>query len=121
MNIKEFAKKIDGFEYPARELYSQKTGLMELASDNGFLVVYTQSDDLLLFGGIFADEFDALDGAKVKVGTKGIPLEAVWCPDDKPGTSFEIVVGCEHEKFNIMEDGDVYCIGAVIHKDQLNL
>ena len=121
MDIKEFAKMIDGFEYPARELYSSKLGLMNTAKENGFLVIYTQSDDLLEFGGIIDDEMGANNGVKKKVGTKGVNIEAVWCPEDKPETSFEIKVDCHHEKFNIMEDGHTYCIGAVIHKDDLNL
>lgn len=121
MKIKEFAKMIDGFEYPARELYSRGMGLMDIAREHGFLVVYTQSDDLLEYGGIIEDEIGACDGIRTKIGTKGVDLEAVWCPKDKPGISFEIVVDCPHEKFHIMEDGEIYCIGAVIHKDELNL
>ena len=52
---------------------------------------------------------------------KGVNLELKWSPEDKPGTSWEVIVDCPHEKFTILEDGKVYCIGVVIHKDDLNL
>ncbi len=117
MNAKEFAKKIDGFEYPARELRPFE----QIAKDNGLLFIHGMSDDLLEMGGIINDEIGAWDGIKTKIGTKGVSLELKWCPEDKPGTSWEVIVDCPHEKFTIVEDGEVYCIGAVIHKDDLNL
>ena len=117
MNIKEFAEKINGFHYPSSELDK----LNDEAKDNGFLIVYGMSDDLLEMRGIIRDEVDAYDGVKTKIGKKGIDCEAVWSPSDKPRTSWEIKVDCVHEKFHIVDDDDIYCIGAVIHKDELNL
>lgn len=117
MNIKEFAKSIDGFEYPARELHKFEKAALE----NGFLFIYGLSDDLLEMGGIVNDEIGAMDGHKMKIGTKGVNLELKWAPEDKPLTSWEVIVDCPHEVFTILEDGDVYCYGAVIHKDDLNL
>ena len=116
MSIKEFAKKINGFEYPARELCK----ISNEAKEMGFVIIYGMSDDLLEMRGIIDDEIGGCDGIKTKVGTAGVKVNAVWCPAHKPGTSWEILVDCPHEKFNIMEDGDVYCVGVVIHKEHLN-
>ena len=117
MNIKEFAKQIDGFEYPARELNK----FDNIARESGLVFIYGMSDDLLEMGGIIDDEIGAWEGHKMKVGTRGVNLELVWSPENKPGASWEVRVDCKHEVFRIMEDGIVYCYGAVIHKDELNL
>jgi hypothetical protein len=116
MDIKTFAAKINGFEYPAHELKP----MGELAREHGFLFIYGMSDDLLEMGGIIEDELGAWDGLKTKIGTRGVDINAVWSPVDKPMTSWEIKADCEHETFHIMEDGDIFCIGVVIHKSQLD-
>lgn len=116
MSTREFAEKISGFEYPARELYA----FYDEAKELGFLIAYGCSDDLLEIGGLYSNEFDAIGGTKIKIGTKGVNLEAVWCPEEREETSWLIKVDCPHEQFTIMEDGVVFCYGAVIHKDDLN-
>ena len=116
MDIKDFAHKINGFEYPANQL----DALSDEAKENGFLIIYGMSDDLVEVRGLFIDEIDAYNGVKTKVGTCGVTVNAIWRPKDKPNTSWEIKVDCPHETFNIMEDGDIFCIGVVIHKDHLN-
>jgi len=117
MDIKEFAKKIDGFEYPAHQLDK----ISDEAKENGFLIIYGMSDDLVEMRGLFIDEIDAYNGIKTKVGTSGVAVNAIWSPKDKPNTSWDIQVDCPHEKFTIVDDGDVYCIGAVVHKSSLNV
>jgi hypothetical protein len=114
MDIKAFVKHIDGFEYPARELRQFE----QLAGDNDLLFSYGMSDDLLEIRGIRCDEFDAYDGTEVMLSLS-IKLQAIWSPTDKPGTSWQIKINCEHETFRIMEDGDVFCYGIVAHKDQI--
>lgn len=116
MLIKDFVSKIDGFEYPANKLYQ----LSNEAKENGFLIIFGMSDDLLVMQGLINNEIDANNGTQVKVGTIGVNVNVIWAPQDKPNTSWEIKVDCPHETFNIMEDGDVYCIAVIIHKDDLN-
>jgi len=44
-------------------------------------------------------------------------VNAVWCPkdeNDKIYTFWEIITKSEHEKFDIVEDGELYCKGIVI-------
>jgi hypothetical protein len=110
MSIKEFAKKIDGFEYPARELSSH----VSEAHDSGFIVIYGQSDDNLIWEGFCVGNRSAFDGCKATIGR--VNVEAIWCPTKHPGTSWLISVDCDHEVFRIMEDGEVFCYGAVIDK-----
>ena len=116
MDITDFAKEIDGFEYPARELSIAG----DKAKENNFVIIYGMSDDLLEIRGVIDDEIGAWDGVKIILGTGGVSVNAVWSPKDKPDTSWEILVDCPHEKFHIMEDGDIYCIGVVIHSDALD-
>lgn len=115
MDITDFAKEIDGFEYPARELSIAG----DKAKENNFVIIYGMSDDLLEIRGVIDDEIGAWDGVKITLGSTGVNVNAVWSPKDKPDTSWEILVDCPHEKFHIMEDGDIYCIGVVIHSDDL--
>jgi len=39
-------------------------------------------------------------------------ITAEWCPSDVE-CSWKISTELPHETFNIMEDGDLYCIGIV--------
>lgn len=119
MNIKEFAESISGFEYPARELSDHS----ETAKELGFLFCYGMSDDLFLIGGVYSDETYAYNGYKTKLGTKGVKVEAVFSPSesDDDNRTWLIKADCPHETFSIMEDGQIFCTGVVIHKDDLNV
>lgn len=114
---KEFAAKISGFEYPARELHT----FSKDAKASNLLVAYGLSDDLLELFGIYNDEVDACSGTTIKIGSAGIKLSAIWCPSEYPGTSWEVRPECEFEPFHIMEDGEIFCVGAVIHKDSIEI
>lgn len=118
MNTKEFAEKISGFEYPAREL----DGFSEEAAEHGLIYVYGMSDDLLITSGIYSDEHEAYDGTKIRLGTKGVSVEAVWCPKETEddGRSWLVKADCPHETFKIMEDGIEFCTCVVISKEHLN-
>lgn len=130
MEIGDFAKKIDGVEYG--ELIHIKNKFAVEAKDNGFVIVYGASDDLIEFDGAYQEEvyigmdggigtfdFDGTsdDGKKHnhkvvgywcgKVNGKQIkswePTQAVW----------EISVSMPSEPFNIYEDGEVFCVGCI--------
>ena len=119
MNTKEFAESINGFEYPARELDSVEVN--QKAKDNGLVIIFGMSDDLLEMRGIIDREASISGSITTHLGTRDIDIYVSWSPEDKPEVSWEIVPDCPHETFNIMEDGQIFCIGAVIHKDELNL
>jgi len=46
-------------------------------------------------------------------------IEAVWCPDDGSGASwaYNLPDEIQCERFNVMEDGDLYCVGVVFQMD----
>lgn len=136
MTIEEFAKMIDGREYQG-ELMDQEE---KQARALGFVVAFGASDDLLELRGAINDEHNA-PGAVVVVGNKllpdpdereeevlrkygawdafqkkkkvGIAVKAEWCPDGSKGPSWRITPSVPFAKFNVMEDGEVYCEGAV--------
>jgi hypothetical protein len=140
MTVKEWAEKISGIEYPAGEL--QKLN-KEMAAD-GVIAAYGDSDDLLEFRGAIDDEISALEGVAAKLfrradGTADLlenmeknqthefnraqidqmsVVKAAWCPEE-PEASWLIETEIPHEKFDIMEDGELFCRGAVFHIDDV--
>lgn len=132
MNATELAAKINGREY-RDELDDE---LKQLAKDNGLVVVYGASDDLVEFDGAAYEEFSAYNGAIIPVGKDGEPIfgcdepcnhcqavedaekaltkiEAKW---DAEGYSWFIDINLEADKygaFEILEDGEKYCRGIV--------
>lgn len=138
MNAKEFAKLIDGREYPF-DLTKEEE---KQAKENGLIVVFGSSDDLVEFRGVFSDEAGACNGTEVLMMSDGIleepdcgyeyaqkyirekeehatELKAVWCPNGTEGPVWIYEIDIPHETFRITEDGWVYCIGIVIHSSAL--
>lgn len=105
MDIKKFAKLIDGQEYPAEKLERE---FATLAAELGYVIIYGLSDDLLEFSGAYSEELGAWNGLDLGF------VNAVWSPDE-PEVSWLIKTELPHEPFTIIEDGEVYCIGAVVY------
>ena len=101
MTAKLFASQLDGREYPFELSRDEE----RIAQDNRLLVVYGASDDLCELEGFTREE----SGAPGLVCV----IEALWCEEDG-GPSWTYRTTAPHETFNIMEEGDVYCIGLVI-------
>jgi hypothetical protein len=135
MNIKEWAKKLNGREY-LKEITSQEE---KEAKEDGVIIAFGYSDDNLEFRGAIDDEIGAYDGATVKL-TKDLTVfsesknaesfnynrheiqkmpkvKAISCPTKNEETiaTWEITTKLPHEKFKIYEDGDLFCIGIVIN------
>lgn len=90
MDIKEFARRLDGREY-REEVTSEDR---EIAKEHGFLIIYGASDDLIEFDGVVTDEIDVgCDGC----GTVGI---ATYQYDGLFRLDSKLV----HEKFKIVDD-----------------
>lgn len=62
MDIKEFAKSISGKEYGYPQFTKEE---IETAKENGFVIVYGCSDDLMEFEGAIRDEGCCFDGERV--------------------------------------------------------
>ena len=116
----EFASKINNCQY-RDELNKQ---LKNEARENGLIVVYGASDDLIEFEGSIYEEEACGNGGLFKINSKKLTvketenpeaknvIKAVWC-DHELNTSWSYETKIPHVKFNIMEDDDLYCIGIV--------
>jgi hypothetical protein len=133
MTHKELAALLTGREY-GREISVPES--MNAARD-GLVVIFGYSDDNIEFRGAIKDEISAFDGTEVFIDLDAkavLPKEgddyfcqkcldrarkmkviAKWCPPGDLKTSWLITVeGAEFEPFDIMEDGELFCRGAVV-------
>lgn len=127
MDAKELADILDESDCP---LEIDKS-LLLIAKDNGLVIVYGASDDLMEFRGAIDDEIDAYDGTAVALDSngliknkcdesrcpyfmelwnKGIKISAVWCED---GWSWTYRTDIPHETFEVLDGEDKYCRGIV--------
>ena len=130
MDIKEFAEKISGRvnHYP---MFTN--GELLTAKDNGFVIVYGVSDDLMEFEGAIRDEGDCFEGGNVYFDRNGVSqdgtecancIKALWCDDsarDENGVMFTWAYETDipHETFTIYKDGEPYCRGIVFSIDDV--
>lgn len=130
MDIKEFAKSINGKEYGYPQFTKEE---IETAKENGFVIVYGASDDLMEFEGVIRDEAGCFEGGTVwisgdrimdaptLVGEKAI--KAIWCGNEKDKDGQRITWTYEtdipHETFLIHEGGEPYCRGIVFCMDDV--
>ncbi len=131
VDIKEFAKSISGKEYG----YPQFTkGEIQTARENGFVIVYGCSDDLMEFRGAIDDEGGCDYGGKVFFNRDEVYngynkekypywINAVWCGGETDADGQEITWTYEtkipHETFMIYEDGEPYCRGIAFRIEDL--
>lgn len=114
----EFALKLNGKEY-GNEITKE---LKKEAFENGLVVVFGASDDLIEFEGSISDELGAGDNDSFKIKLKSLKvknsengkniIKSFWA-NKELGTSWNYETEIPHSKFNIYEDGDLYCIGIV--------
>lgn len=117
MTTKEFATRLNGTIYPDWLSKENK----EIAKENGFIIVSGYSDDLIEIDGAIRNEMESFSSDKTfLLGEKGIT--ACFCKKNENGKkiavwSFETDI--PHETFNIVEQGEVYCVGLIIDKKDL--
>ena len=107
MTTKEWAQRLNGREY-RNELTKEEA---KQAEEDGVIIALGYSDDLLELFGVINQEVSAFDGVDFGL------VKAIWCPRNEMGeiyTSWLIESPFPHEKFNIYEDDELYCVGAVI-------
>jgi hypothetical protein len=133
----QFAAKITGREYPFRMSEDEVT----LASNNRFIVVRGESDDLCETEGADSDECGApgriafsSSGKMIqepdddeqtvlnKFGFKwnanvAFTVDLLWCAEK--GYSWTCKTDAPHATFEIIEDGDPFCRGLVIDLKEL--
>lgn len=141
----EFAKLLSGRKR-GQEITDEER---KIAKENGLLVVFAESDDLIEMRGIITDEAYAYGGgfAHLVLKTHGIDLiqtdqleqitellvdndlnyrvrtvviEAIC--DSENDAAFVMTTKLPHAQFNIFDDEDaseLYCIGIVVEKDAI--
>lgn len=125
-----FASRLNGRNYGCEMTDAESVE----AKAARLLVVFGASDDLTEFRGIIHDEVGAYDGEDHFIlqlkgqwavfdgdpeEAKGVLIGALWCPDDLRETSWLIKPSVPHATFDILEDGELYCRGAVIDESDL--
>jgi hypothetical protein len=138
--VQEFANRISGQEYPL----SDKNLNLEYAKANNLVIAFGASDDLLEFRGAIHEEVGAYDGVLTYIINSKViddddleddistlrkygffetlpkeTVEAIWCesdefPNDLNASWLIKVNGFESAPFDVMEDGELYCRGAVL-------
>ncbi len=131
MDIKEFTKSISGKEYGYPQFTKEE---IETAKENGFVIVYGASDDLMEFEGVIQDEGGCFDGGDVYFNKNEVCqdsekerdypncITALWCEDEDNGKPicWSYRTDIPHETFMIYEGGEPYCRGIVFSFEDLN-
>ncbi len=131
MDIKEFAKSINSREYSYPQFTKEE---IETAKENGFVIVYGASDDLMEFEGAICDEIACYDGgvawinknrvtdAPICVGDKTV--KAIWCGNEKDaggrGITWTYETEIPHETFMVYAGREPYCRGIVFSIENVN-
>ncbi len=130
MDIKEFSKSISGKEYGYPQFTKEE---IKTAKENGFVIVYGASDDLMEFEGAIYGEVGCYDGGDVYFDKNEVCqdsekesdypnfITALWCEDENNGKPicWSYRTDIPHETFMIYEDGEPYCKGIVFSINDL--
>lgn len=131
VSINEFAKSISGKEYGYPQFTKEE---IEIAKENGFVIVYVLSDDMMEFDGAIYDEIGVHDGRKtyfskteictgIRPSTEKFPncIISHWCAETENGKPICWTYETEipHETFMIYEGGEPYCRGIVFSIDDV--
>lgn len=125
MTATELAATLDEIEYDKLVNFNQDVKeIFEQAKENDLVIVFGASDDLMEFRGAIDDEADCFDGGTISFdesgvdnhGTSSNEIEALWCKGD---IAWKYETDISHETFNVMEDGEIYCLGIVFCIDDL--
>ena len=133
MTKKQLANMLHGRQY--REEISRDEE--QSAKENGLVVVFGASDDLMEFRGAIYDEVDCFEGGKAHVDESGLfesmcdsydcpylekerakckSITAIW-RNDNPNWMYKTDI--PHETFCVYEDADPYCVGIVFEMRDL--
>ena len=121
MKKEELAVLLNGREYRNEITKEQE----QLAKDNGLAVVFGYSDDNMEIRGAIYNEYGCYNGGKISFNKTGDEIKsgknsitAVWSPKT-PDCSWIYKTKIPHANFNILEDGELYCVGMVFSVDDL--
>jgi len=133
--LEEFASRLDGREYRSEVRAEDAVA----AANQGVVIVYGASDDIVELAGAIDDEVGAYDGITFQVTGTGLlrnececedcpyharekaraaSIEAVWDPAESEA-SWIYRTKIPHATFEIFEDDELYCVGIVFSLDLL--
>lgn len=121
MNTKEWAEKLNNIEYPADEIWNMRKQFEE----DGVVVVYGASDDLIEFEGAIQDEGDCYNDEVFYLNKEGLTTSYsknyVKVTHPHNGTvQFNYETNIPNvEWFDVVEDGELYCKGFVFNINDL--
>jgi hypothetical protein len=137
MGKQELAAKLNGREYTDEMTRAEEAQ----AKQDGLVVVFGASDDLMEFRGAINDEFGCYDGGTVLLDTKGLlperesidnddeledfftrrktahKIAALWKESDYSWTYMTTI---PHATFDVMEGSKKYCRGIVFNLSKLD-
>lgn len=116
MTKEQLAYKLHGGKY-GNEISKE---LIAEAKDNGLVVIFGASDDLMEFEGMICEEVDCYEGGTAYLNKDGLckkkdataKIKAIWAPEE-PDCSWIYKTDLPHATFDIFEDGELYCKGLV--------
>lgn len=131
----EIANRLTG-----REIGDEmKEGVEKYAKENGVVILFGASDDLVELRGAINDEEGCYDGGVFHLAPDGIvdeyeceercdyflkflnaqkTIETVWC-DKELDIDWTYKTDIPHETFDILEDDRIYCRGIVFYLSDL--
>lgn len=126
MDIKEFAQLLDDRQYDHPQFTEEE---LQIAKENGFVIVHGASDDLMEFEGAIYDEAGCYEGGDVWLNRQGVTadepittsercIEALWCDKEVLDDNGQVITwtyktDIPHETFMIYEDDEPYCRAIV--------
>lgn len=125
ITLKEYAELLNKRQYAYPQFTKEE---LQIAKDNGFVIVCGASDDLMEFYGAIDDEEGCYDGGSVwfnkdrvvdAPGTTGDRcIEALWCDEGARDENDEVITWSykteiPHETFMIYEEEEPYCEAIV--------
>lgn len=130
MTVRGYAEMLNGREYGYPQFTKEE---IEIAKQNGFVIVYGASDDLMEFEGSIRDEGGCFDGGIVYFCETGVVddgsaetkcIEAVWCDKERTDEAGNVIAwtyktDIPHETFMIYDDGEPYCKAIVFRVDDI--
>lgn len=132
MDIKEFAQMLDGRQYAYPQFTEEE---LQIAKENGFVIVYGASDDLMEFEGAIYDEAGCYEGGEVWFNRHGVTadepnttadkcINALWCDKDALDDKGQVITwtyktDIPHETFMIYEDDEPYCRAIVFRLEDV--
>lgn len=126
--LEKFAEQLNGRQYGNEFTEEEK----QYAKENGIVIVYGASDDLIEFDGAIYDEAGCWEGGRVWLDKEGNIfddeesikkdgmkyIDIFWCKEGQPFCwLYETEI--PHKQFAILEDNDCYCVGFVFYKKLL--